>query len=134
MNINVEIKGEIQSPKIGKVIVWLKMEGKSFDFFELDMKAKEVDSQLKFSTKNLLGKDVRYYEDYVQLLSNLGLKIDNLYRKHWEPSEKRVYSFIDTLRNKITVLESQVIQTSKVYFKTKEQAEVYNMKKNYRSL
>ena len=27
MNINVEIKGEIQSPKIGKVIVWLKMEG-----------------------------------------------------------------------------------------------------------
>ena len=120
MNINVEIKGEIQSPKIGKVIVWLKMEGKSFDFFELDMKAKEVDSQLKFSTKNLLGKDVRYYEDYVQLLSNLGLKIDNLYRKHWEPSEKRVYSFIDTLRNKITVLESQVIQTSKVYFKTKE--------------
>ena len=134
MNINVEIKGEIQSPKISKVIVWLKMEGKSFDFFELDMKAKEVDSQLKFSTKNLLGKDVRYYEDYVQLLSNLGLKIDNLYRKHWEPSEKRVYSFIDTLRNKITVLESQVIQTSKVYFKTKEQAEVYNMKKNYRSL
>lgn len=45
-----------------------------------------------------------------------------------------MYSFIDTLRNKITVLESQVIQTSKVYFKTKEQAEVYNMKKNYRSL
>lgn len=29
MNINVEIKGEIQSPKIGKVIVGLKMEGKS---------------------------------------------------------------------------------------------------------
>jgi hypothetical protein len=61
------------------------MEGKSLDFFKLDMEAKEVDSQLKFSTKNLLGKDVRYYEDYVQLLSNLGLKIDNLYRKHWEP-------------------------------------------------
>ena len=134
MKIDRKITGEIQSPEIGKVTVWLKMEGKSFDFFELDMKAKEVDSQLKFSTKNLLGKDVRYYEDYVQLLSNLGLKIDNLYRKHWEPSEKRVYSFIDTLRNKITVLESQVIQTSKVYFKTKEQAEVYNMKKNYRSL
>ena len=76
----------------------------------------------------------RYYEDYVQLLSNLGLKIDNLYRKHWEPLGKKMYSFIDTLRNKITVLESQVIQTSKVYFKTKEQAEIYNMKKNYRSL
>jgi hypothetical protein len=33
---------EIQSPEIGKVTVWLKMEGKSLDFFKLDMEAKEV--------------------------------------------------------------------------------------------
>ena len=88
------------------------MEGKSLDFFKLDMEAKEVDSQLKFSTKNLLGKDVRYYEDYVQLLSNLGLKIDNLYRKHWEPLGKKMYSFIDTLRNKISKFKRSILYNS----------------------
>ena len=37
MKIDVKIIGEIQSPEIGKVTVWLKMEGKSLDFFKLDM-------------------------------------------------------------------------------------------------
>ena len=33
MNINVKITGEIESQEIGKVTVWLKMEGKLLDFF-----------------------------------------------------------------------------------------------------
>ena len=99
MKIENAITGEIAEVKASKVEIRLHIclfEGIT-DFFVVDTKEKEITTRLTATTRILLNIE-HTYEDYMQLIKDLGLEIPEGYKKHWKPTlkESTLWYFIDS--------------------------------------
>ena len=95
MKIENEVTGEIVEAVASYVGIRLHIcsfEGIT-DFFAVDTKEKEIITRLNATTKILL-KIEHTFEDYMQLIKDLGLEIPGKYRKHWTPSENETFYFV----------------------------------------
>ena len=100
MKIENEVTGEIEV--IESAYVGIRLHICSFDgitdFFAVDTKEKEIITRLNSTTKILL-KIEHTFEDYMQLIKDLGLEIPSKWKKHWTPTLKVStlgYYFIDS--------------------------------------
>ena len=96
MKIENEITGEIEEVK--ESYVGIKLHICSFDgitdFFAVDTKEKEIITRLNATTRILLNIE-HTFEDYMKLISDLGLEIPSVWKKHWIPAEEWSYYSID---------------------------------------
>ena len=100
MKIENEVTGEIA--EVIESYVGIRLHICSFegitDFFAVDTKEKEIITRLNATTKILLNIE-HTYEDYMQLIKDLGLEIPSKWKKHWTPTLKEstlCYYFIDS--------------------------------------
>ena len=99
MKKNIEITGEIAD--VTGSYVGIRLHICSFegitDFFAVDTKEKEIITKLNETTKILL-KIKHTYEDYMQLIKDLGLEIPSKWKKHLTPTlkESTLGYFIDS--------------------------------------
>ena len=93
MKKNIEITGEIADVQEGYVGIRLHICGDITDFFAIDTKEKEILTRLNATTKILLKME-HTYEDYMQLIKDLGLEIPESSKKHWTPSENETFYFV----------------------------------------
>ena len=97
MKKNIEITGEIADVTASYVGIRLHIcsfEGIT-DFFAVDTKEKEIITRLNATTKILL-KIEHTYEDYMQLIKDLGLELSESYKRHWTPKNNERYMFISS--------------------------------------
>ena len=96
MKIENEVTGEIA--EVIESYVGIRLHICSFegitDFFAVDTKEKEIITKLNETTKILL-KIEHTYEDYMKLITDLGLEIPSKWKKHWTPAEEWSYYSID---------------------------------------
>ncbi len=89
MKIENEITGEIAEVKAS--YVGIRLHICSFDdiidYFAVDIEEKEIITKLNTITKILL-KIEHTFEDYMKLITDLGLEIPESYKKHWKPTLK----------------------------------------------
>ena len=89
MKIENEVTGEIV--EVIESYVGIKLHICSFegitDFFAVDTKEKEIITRLNATTKILLKME-HTFEDYMQLIKDLGLEIPSKWKKHWTPTLK----------------------------------------------
>ena len=96
MKKNIEITGEIAEAVAVESYVGIRLhicDGIT-DFFAVDTKEKEIITRLNATTKILLNIE-HTYEDYMQLIKDLGLEIPSKWKKHWTPSENQEFYTID---------------------------------------
>ena len=94
MKKNIEITGEIADVTGSYVGISLHICGDIKDFFAVDTKEKEIITRLNATTKILLKME-HTFEDYMQLIKDLGLEIPSKWKKHWEPAEEWSYYSVD---------------------------------------
>ena len=94
MKIENEVTGEIAEVIESYVGIRLHICGDITDFFAVDTKEKEIITRLNATTKILL-KTEHTFEDYMQLIKDLGLEIPSKWKKHWIPSENQEFYTID---------------------------------------
>ena len=99
MKIENEVTGEITEVIEGlESYVGIRLHICSFegitDFFAVDTKEKEIITRLNSTTRILLNIE-HTYEDYMQLIKDLGLEIPSKWKKHWTPAEEWSYYSID---------------------------------------
>ena len=96
MKIENEVTGEIAD--VTESYVGIRLHICSFegitDFFAVDTKEKEIITRLNATTKILLKME-HTFEDYMQLIKDLGLEIPSKWKKHWTPSENQEFYTID---------------------------------------
>ena len=96
MKKNIEITGEIAD--VTGSYVGIRLHICSFDgitdFFAVDTKEKEIITRLNATTKILLNVE-HTFEDYMQLIKDLGLEMPSKWKKHWTPSENQEFYTID---------------------------------------
>ena len=96
MKIENEVTGEIA--EVIESYVGIRLHICSFDgitdFFAVDTKEKEIVTRLNSTTRILLNIE-HTYEDYMQLIKDLGLEIPSKWKKHWTPSENQEFYTID---------------------------------------
>ena len=96
MKIENEVTGEIAD--VTGSYVGIRLHICSFegitDFFAVDTKEKEIITRLNSTTRILLNIE-HTYEDYMQLIKDLGLEIPSKWKKHWTPAEEWSYYSID---------------------------------------
>lgn len=95
MKIENEVTGEIAEVIESYVGIRLHICGDITDFFAVDTKEKEIITRLNATTKILLKME-HTFEDYMQLIKDLGLEIPSKWKKHWIPTLKESWYFIDT--------------------------------------
>ena len=92
MKKNIEITGEID--EVIESYVGIRLHICSFegitDFFAVDTKEKEIITKLNEVTKILLKME-HTFEDYMQLIKDLGLEMPSKWKKHWTPAEEWDY-------------------------------------------
>lgn len=98
MKIENEITGEIAEVK--ESYVGIRLHICSFDdiidYFAVDIEEKEIITKLNTITKIIL-KIEHTFEDYMKLITDLGLEIPSKWKKHWTPTLKESrYYFIDS--------------------------------------
>ena len=93
MKIENEVTGEID--EVIESYVGIRLHICSFegitDFFSVDTEEKEILIKLNETTKILLKME-HTFEDYMQLIKDLGLEIR--YKTHWKPSENETFYFV----------------------------------------
>ena len=98
MKKNIEITGEIVD--VVETYVGIRLHICSFegitDFFAVDTKEKEIITRLNATTRILLNVE-HTFEEYMKLISDLGLEIPGSYKKHWTPTPSQEYYTIDIL-------------------------------------
>lgn len=95
MKIENEITGEINEVKESYVGIRLNMcSFDILDYFAVDIEEKEIITKLNTITKILL-KIEHTFEDYMKLITDLGLEIPSKWKKHWIPAEEWSYYSID---------------------------------------
>ena len=96
MKIENEVTGEISD--VTGSYVGIRLHICSFegitDFFAVDTKEKEIITRLNATTKILLNVE-HTFEDYMQLIKDLGLEMPSKWKKHWTPSENQEIYTID---------------------------------------
>ena len=98
MKIENEITGEIDEVIESYVGISLHICSDIKDFFAVDTEEKEILTRLNATTKILLKME-HTFEDYMQLIKDLGLEIPSKWKKHWTPTLKEstlCYYFIDS--------------------------------------
>ena len=98
MKIENEVTGEIADLTGSYVGIRLHICGDITDFFAVDTEEKEILTRLNATTKILLKME-HTFEDYMQLIKDLGLEIPSKWKKHWTPTLKVStlgYYFIDS--------------------------------------
>ena len=98
MKIENEVTGEIAEVIESYVGIRLHICGDITDFFAVDTEEKEILTRLNATTKILLKME-HTFEDYMQLIKDLGLEIPSKWKKHWTPTLKVStlgYYFIDS--------------------------------------
>ena len=96
MKKNIEITGEIAEAVAVESYVGIRLhicDGIT-DFFAVDTKEKEIITRLNATTKILLNIE-HTYEDYMQLIKDLGLEIPSKWKKHWAPKTGEDYFYIN---------------------------------------
>ena len=97
MKKNIEITGEIAD--VTGSYVGIRLHICSFDgitdFFAVDTEEKEILTRLNATTKILLKME-HTFEDYMQLIKDLGLEIPSKWKKHWAPKTGERYFYIDS--------------------------------------
>ena len=96
MKKNIEITGEIADVTASYVGIRLHICDEITDFFAVDTKEKEIITRLNATTKILLNVE-HTFEDYMKLITDLGLEIPGSYKKHWTPTPSQEYYTIDIL-------------------------------------
>ena len=96
MKIENEITGEIVEVIESYVGIRLHICDEITDFFAIDTKEQEIITRLNATTKILL-KIEHTFEDYMQLIKDLGLEKPSKWKKHWTPAENQEYYTIDIL-------------------------------------
>ena len=66
-----------------------------FDFFAVDTKEKEIITKLNETPRILLSVE-HTFEEYMQLIKDLGLEMPSEWKKHWTPKESTLWYFIDS--------------------------------------
>ena len=94
MKIENEVTGEIAEVIESYVGIRLHICGDITDFFAVDTEEKEILTRLNATTKILLKME-HTFEDYMQLIKDLGLEIPSKWKKHWAPTEEWSYYSID---------------------------------------
>ena len=97
MKREIEITGEIEG--VLEDYIGIRLHICSFDgitdFFAVNTKEKEIITRLNATTKILLNIE-HTYEDYMQLIKDLGLEIPSKWKKHWAPKTGECYFYIDS--------------------------------------
>ena len=94
MKIENEITGEIADVTGSYVGIRLHICGDIPDFFAVDTEEKDILTRLNATTKILLKME-HTFEDYMQLIKDLGLEIPESCKKHWTPTENQEFYTID---------------------------------------
>ena len=99
MKLEYEITGEItEAIESLENYVGIRLHICSFegitDFFAVDTKEKEIITRLNATTKILLNLE-HTFEEYMKLISDLGLEIPQIYKRHWTPKTGEDYFYID---------------------------------------
>ena len=95
MKIENEITGEIDEVIESYVGISLHICSDIKDFFAVDTEEKEILTRLNATTKILLKME-HTFEDYMQLIKDLGLEIPSKWKKHWAPKTGECYFYIDS--------------------------------------
>ena len=95
MKIENEITGEIDEVIESYVGISLHICSDIKDFFAVDTKEKEITTRMNATTKILLNIE-HTFEDYMQLIKDLGLEIPSKWKKHWTPKTGERYFYIDS--------------------------------------
>ena len=124
MKIENEITGEIA--EVIESYVGIRLHICSFegitDFFAVDVEEKEIITRLNATTKILLNIE-HTFEDYMKLISDLGLEISGKHKKHWTPKTGEDYFFI----NSYGELETHFIEKKEYHWLDQRRYENYNM-------
>ena len=94
MKIENEITGHIHLSTSSRLQIELYIKNEQIDFFALDLENKIVEIHMEKGTRMLLGVR-QIYEDYIKLINDLGLDIQQPYKKHWTPKIGEDYFYID---------------------------------------
>ena len=123
MKIENEVTGEIDEVKAS--YVGIRLHICSFDgitdFFAVDTKEKEIITRLNATTKILLKLE-HTFDDYMQLIKDLGLEVPKSYRRHWTPKTGEDYFFI----NSYGELETHFIEKKEYHWLDQKRYENYN--------
>ena len=124
MKIENEVTGEIDEVKASDDGIRLHIcsfDGIT-DFFAVDTKEKEIITRLNATTKILLKLE-HTFDDYMQLIKDLGLEVPKSYRRHWTPKTGEDYFFI----NSYGELETHFIEKKEYHWLDQRRYENYNM-------
>ena len=102
MKIENEITGEIVEVIESYVGIRLHICGDITDFFAIDTKEKEIITRLNATTKILL-KIEHTFEDYMKLISDLGLEIPGSYKKHLTPTQESTLGYYIDSKGQVEV-------------------------------
>ena len=94
MKKNIEITGEITDVTGSYVGIRMKIENEITDFFAVDTEEKEILTRLNTVPKILLNVE-HTFEEYMKLISDLGLEMPSEWKKHWAPTENQEFYTID---------------------------------------
>ena len=94
MKIENEVTGEIGEIKENYVGVRLHVGNAILDSFAVDIEGKEIVTMLDVMAKTLLNIE-NTFEAYMKLIADLGLDIQQPYKKHWTPKIGEDYFYID---------------------------------------
>ena len=94
MKIENEITGEIVEVKEGYIGIRLHICDEITDYFAVDIEEKDILTRLNATTKILLKME-HTFEDYMQLIKDLGLEIPSKWKKHWTPIGEG-YFYVDS--------------------------------------
>ena len=128
--INISITGYIELWGTGNsyFTVFLLSNGAVLDKFEMDVENHEIRLELNTYTLRLLGIE-NSTQDYLKLISDLGLEVPKPVYKYWKPKELEIYwsiSDYDNITDKTYYYlpqEEKMVVTRYNMFPTKELAE-----------
>ena len=96
MKKNIEITGEIADVTGSYVGIRLRICDDITDFFAVDIEEKEILTTLNTVPKRILKVENKF-EDYMKLITDLGLEIPESYKKHWTLKKSALwYYFIES--------------------------------------
>ena len=94
MKIEIEITGEIVDVAETHIGIRLRICDEITDFFAVDIEEKEILTRMEEAKRILLNVE-HTFEDYMQLIKDLGLEMPSKWKKHWTPSENQEFYTID---------------------------------------
>ena len=94
MKIENEVTGEIVDAVETYVGIRLRICDEITDFFAVDIEEKEILTRMEEAKRILLNVE-HTFEDYMQLIKDLGLEMPSKWKKHWTPSENQEFYTID---------------------------------------